>query len=124
MARFDCTGNELALRFNPLETFGGLRRGARVPLADVASVEVVDDPWEVASGMRVGTGIPWVILLGTMVRREANDVVAIYGRSPAVVVHLRQGASWQRLIATVPDPSVVAGRIEEAIRAEQRLDEV
>lgn len=108
MAHFQVSPAGLALVFSPLETLGGLRRGARVALGDIASVEVVADPWLIVSGMRVGTGLPWVILLGTMLRAGANDVVAIYGNKPAVVVHLRPGARWQRLIATVPNPDMVA----------------
>lgn len=115
MARFDVTASELALVFAPLEALGGLRRGARVSLNDIASVEVVDDPWQVVSGLRVGTGVPWIILLGTMLRQGANDVVAIYKRKPAVVVHLRPGASWQRLIATVPNPHGVADAIKDHV---------
>ncbi len=117
MATFELRGDELSLDFTPLEALGGLRRGARVPLSAVASVEVVDDPWKVTAGMRVGTGIPWVILLGTMVRSGANDVVALYGQKPAVVVTLREGARWQRLMATVPDPGEVAERIGAALRS-------
>lgn len=115
MATFELRDGALDLAFTPLETLGGLRRGARVPLSDVAAVEVVDDPWSVAQGIRVGTGAPWVILLGTMLRRGANDVVAIYGRRPAVVVTLRAGARWQRLMATVPDAPAVAATIRAAL---------
>src|SRR5262245_49712509 len=114
MAQFEVDGDTLDLRFTPIERVGGLRRGARVPLADVASVEVAP-PWEVLAGLRVGTGIPWVIGLGTMLRAAGNDVVAVYGRKPAVVVNLRQGSRWLRLIATVPEPSAVAARIRTAV---------
>ncbi|MCS6902305.1 MAG: hypothetical protein RMJ98_21930, partial [Myxococcales bacterium] len=95
MATFEIQGRDLALVFTPIEILGGLRSGARIPLDQVQSIEVVQDPWSILEGLRVGTGIPWVIVLGTMVRRGPNDVVAIYKRQPAVVVHLKPGALYQ-----------------------------
>lgn len=115
MAHFEVENGDLCLRFSFKEQLGGLRNGARIPLSLVASVEVVDDPWSVLAGMRVGTGIPWVIVLGTMIRSGANDVVAVYGTKPAVVVSLRPGARWQRLIATVEDPDRVVEDLRRAL---------
>ncbi|MCK6532489.1 MAG: hypothetical protein L6Q84_05895 [Polyangiaceae bacterium] len=102
------------MKFTLLERLGGLRSGACIPLAQVASIDRVDDPWRVLEGMRVGTGIPWVIVLGTMLRGGGNDVVAVYGDKPAVVVTLRPGARWQRLIATVDDPDSVVDTLRRA----------
>ncbi len=118
MATFDVEGGDLVFRFSLLETLGGLRRGARVPLGEVESVEVVQEPWSVASGLRVGTGVPGVALIGTMLRRGASDVVALHGRGPAVVVKLRPGACYQRFIATLPEPSEVVARLEAASAAQ------
>jgi len=116
MATFSMQGSYLDLEFSRLERVGGLRRGARVPLDQVATVYVSEDPWSILSGMRVGTGIPYVAVIGTMVRSGPNDVVCVRGRKPAVVVELREGAQYQRLIATVEDPEEVAATIERALR--------
>ena len=116
MATFEIQEGDLVLVFSTKETLGGLRSGARVPLDQVEAVEVVDDPWSILEGLRVGTGIPWVIVLGTMIRSGPNDVVAVYGRKPAIVVRLRRGAAYQRLIATVPEPAQVAERLSRALR--------
>ncbi len=120
MATFAVQGSDLALVFSPIETVGGLRSGARIPLDQVQSVEVVQNPWSILEGLRVGTGIPWVIVLGTMVRSGPNDVVAVYGRKPAVVVHLRPGALYHRLIATVPDPDRVAADLSSTLSSVSR----
>lgn len=116
MARFVLDDDTLTLTFSRLERFAGLRGNARVPLTDIVSVETVNDVWKRTSGLRVGVGFPRGILLGTMLRRGGNDVVAIYGTKPAVVVALRKGARWQRLIATVPQPTVVTAQIESAVK--------
>ena len=117
MALFEVQDGQLRLVFSTLEVMGGLRKGAVVALAQVESVKVSAEPWSILEGLRVGTGMPWVIVLGTMLRRGANDVVAVYGRKPVVVVQLKAGAPWQRLIATVEEPEAVAGRLQQAVEA-------
>jgi hypothetical protein len=66
MATFKIRDGQLALEFSPLEKLGGLRSGATVGLKDIQAVEKVDDPWDILDGLRLGTGSPWVIVLGTM----------------------------------------------------------
>lgn len=83
-------------------------------MTDVVAVEIASNPWRELSGMRYGTGIPRVIALGTMLRAGANDVVALYGGAkPAVVVTLRAGAKYQRLMATVDNPQATVSSIRE-----------
>lgn len=108
MARFEVEGADLRLVFSWLEMLGGLRSGARVRLSEVESVTVVDDPWPHLRGLRFGTGMPYVIVLGTMLRGGRDDVVAVYGRRPAVIVALRRESRYQRLLATVEEPETVA----------------
>jgi hypothetical protein len=120
MATFEIRDGQLALKFSPLEKLGGLRSGATVGLEDIQAVEKVDDPWDILDGLRFGTGIPWVIVLGTMLRQGGNDVVAVYRRDPAVVVTLRPGAPYQRLIATVPQPEQVVATLQTALENERR----
>ncbi len=114
MAAFELTPTTLRLAFTGWERLGALRADPVVPLADVVGVEVAPDPWRILAGLRVGTGVPWVVLLGTMLRAGGSDVVAVYRRAPAVVVTLRPGARWQRLIATVPDAEADVARIRAA----------
>lgn len=114
MARFDVSPQEVVLRLALLERMGSLRGDTVVPASDIASVEVWDNPWKRGRlrGLRVGTGCPYVIVLGTMVRGGMpNDVVAVYGRRPTVVLNLRDGAAHSRIIATVEDADDVAQRI-------------
>jgi hypothetical protein len=115
MADLRIEGSELTLAFTPLERAGALRPDPRVPLHQVRAVDVVQQPWSILRGLRVGTALPWVILLGTMLRRGGNDVVAVNGRGPAVVVHLDPATGWQRWICTLPDPADVCARIQAAL---------
>ena len=116
MAKIKIRNDQLILQFSILEQLGGLRSGATVSLQDIISVEKVDNPWSILDGLRVGTGFPWVVVLGTMLRRHGNDVVAIYGNKPVVVISLRSGAPYQRLIATVPQPEQVVATVQVALQ--------
>jgi len=115
MASLDIEGDRLKLRFSTIEKIGALRSGAEVALEDIASVEVSPSPWREAKGLRVGTGFPRAMLLGTMIRPGRNDIAAIYGKGPIVVVSLREGAPYERLLVTVPDPEGVASRLRDAL---------
>lgn len=119
MAIFKIQEDQLLLQFSRWEKLGGLRSGAKVQLTDIQSIETVANPWPIIEGLRVGTGMPWVIVLGTMLRRGGNDVVAVYKKRPAVVVTLRTGSAYQRLIATVPNPEQVVAAVQLALRSNQ-----
>jgi hypothetical protein len=118
MAQFEVDGDELRLRFSTLEALGALRTRATVSLKDVESIRIEPKPWAVLSGLRFGTAIPFVVLLGSMLRSGGNDIVALYGRRPAIVVTLRAGAPYQRLIASAPpDAEQVVRQLEAAVSA-------
>ena len=114
MAHFETTNDAIQLQFSIWEALGALRSRATVPWAEVASIEVAADPWSILRGMRVGTGIPWVILLGMMWHPQGSDVVAVYKRKPAVVLFCKPGGRYNRLIATVENPEEVAEELRKA----------
>jgi hypothetical protein len=77
-------------------------------------VEVSADPWRALRGLRApGTGLPGVIALGTWRRRGRKDFVALRGRGPGVVVHLRDGP-FGRLLVSAGDAEAVAAAIRAA----------
>jgi hypothetical protein len=105
---------ELVLRLSPLQRLGALHGDIRVPLAAVERVEVSADPWRALHGLRApGTGLPGVIALGTWRRRGGKDFVALRGRGPGVVVHLRDGP-FGRLLVSARDAEAVACELRAA----------
>src|SRR5580692_8394258 len=83
----------------------------RVPLSTVRTVRVVDDAWPELRGIRApGTGIPFVIAVGTRRGSFGKDFAAVHGRGSAVVVDL-EGADYSRLVVTTPDAEGVAAEI-------------
>jgi hypothetical protein len=121
MPRVSVEDGAVRIRLSPLERLGALHFGdVCVPLSSVASVHVVASPWHERPwrGLRLGTGLPGVILLGRCValRPRSVDFVAVRGwRAPALVLQLRAGARWRRVVVTAPDAQALAQRVRQAI---------
>lgn len=111
MAKFVVEGSDLVLELTALEKAEGFHKSIRVPLAAVAAVRAVDDPWAELRGIRApGTGLPGVIAVGSRRGTDVHDFAAVHGKGPAVVVEL-SGAQFGRLVATDDDAAAVAAEI-------------
>ncbi len=77
----------LRVRLSTWEILGGLTREFTIPSEAIVSDERVSDGWDALHGWRCpGTGIPWVIMLGTMRFQGTKDFCAVYGRRPGRVI--------------------------------------
>jgi hypothetical protein len=113
MAELRIEGDELVVEMSALERVGAFHGDVRAPLSAVRAVRVAEDPRPELRGLRApGTGIPGVIALGSR-RGAGHDFVAVYHDGPAVVVEL-DGAEFERLVVTVPDPEGVADAVRTA----------
>jgi hypothetical protein len=84
---------------------GAFHGSPEVDLSEVESIEIEETPWvrEVLKGVRApGTGIPFLIMLGTMRYRGGKDFVAIYRRKPAAIINFRSG-EFKRWIFEIKD---------------------
>lgn len=115
----------VVLRLTPLERLGALMLGdVEVPLSQLASACAVDRPWRERPwrGLRVGTGLPYVVLLGRLVVWPGSpaDFAAVFGRGPALVLELLPGAPWRRVIASTPDAGQLAAALQKAVAERTR----
>jgi hypothetical protein len=102
MAKLIEEGNNLILKLSMWEKIGGLHRDLLVSKDLLIKKTVFQNPWskEVLKGIRApGTGIPFVILLGTMRYRKGKDFTAIYKRRPVTVYEFKD-YSFKRWIVT------------------------
>lgn len=105
MAHVVVNGDRVRFELSLLESLGAFGRSQEVSLRDIESVEVVPNPWTsaVLKGFRApGTGIPLIVMLGTMRYRGGKDLCAIYKRKPNAVVKLKSGP-YKRWIFEVKD---------------------
>jgi hypothetical protein len=105
MAHLVVDGEKVRLHLSVLEILGAFHRSPEVDLSEVESIEIEETPWvrEVLKGVRApGTGIPFLIMLGTMRYRGGRDFVAIYRRKPAAIINFRSG-EFKRWIFEIKD---------------------
>jgi hypothetical protein len=105
MAHVVVDGAKVRLHLSLLEVLGAFHGSLEVDLSKVESIEIEETPWvrEVLKGVRApGTGIPFVIMLGTMRYRGGKDFVAIYRRKPAAIINFRSG-EFKRWIFEIKD---------------------
>ena len=109
MAHLVVIGDQVRFELSTWEKIGAFARSQEVALSDVESVEVVANPWTsaVLKGIRApGTGIPLIVMLGTMRYRGGKDLCAIYKRRPNAVITLKSGP-FKRWIFEIKDMNEV-----------------
>ena len=102
MAKVIERNDQLILQLSLLEKIGGLHRDLVVSKDNLIKKTVHQNPWtkEVLRGVRApGTGIPYVILLGTMRFKGGKDFTAIYKRRPVTVYEFKD-STFKRWIVT------------------------
>ena len=102
MAKVIESGNYLILKLSWLEKIGAFHKDLVVSKDKLIKTTVFQNPWskEVLKGVRApGTGIPYVILLGTMRYKVGKDFTAIYKRRPVSVYEFKE-SKFNRWIVT------------------------
>lgn len=94
------------------ERLGALHGDLRIPLANVLSATVSENPFKPVRGMRLpGTGLPGVIALGTWRSLVAGrSFAAAYRAVPALVLELRD-YPFDRVVVSTPDAKVLSEAI-------------
>jgi hypothetical protein len=109
MAHLVVNGDKVQFKLSIAESLGAFARSQEIALSEIDLVEVVPNPWtsQVLKGVRApGTGIPFVVLLGTMRYRGGKDLCAIYKGRPSAVVNLKRGP-YKRWILEIKDMSEI-----------------
>ena len=94
---------DLKLVLSKMEKLGACRGSLTAPKGALIRTYRMEDPWDRKEGLwgirAPGTGIPKVIMLGTLRRKGAKDFVVVYGRGPAKVYEF-EGLPFKRWIVT------------------------
>jgi len=111
MAILQFTPDALEVRLNRWERLGALHDGFAVPWDHIDTARAIKDLWPHVRGWRVpGTGLPHVILLGTMRYRDGRDFTAIYKNLPGVILELHD-EEFRRLLISAPNAGDVVRRV-------------
>jgi hypothetical protein len=116
MAHLHLKDNRIRLQLSPLEVLGAIRRSPEIEISEVESIEIVANPWttSVLKGIRVGTGVPFIALLGIMKYRKGKDFCAIYKRRPNAILTMKSGP-FKRWIFEIKDMSEIEA-LRQAIK--------
>jgi hypothetical protein len=85
---------ELILKLSLRERIFALHSSPKANASELVSTTDSTKPWsaEVLRGLRApGTGIPYVVLLGTMRFKGGKDFTAIYKRGPVKIYEFSSG---------------------------------
>jgi hypothetical protein len=108
MAHLVINEGRARLQLSFLEALGAIRTSPEIALSEIESVVVVPNPWtsQVLKGFRIGTGFPYLVLLGTMKYLKGKDFCIIYKRRPNAVITLKSGP-FKRWIFEIKDMSEI-----------------
>ena len=84
--------NQITYELSLLEKLGAFSRSPSADVSNLISITREENPWtsKVLRGMRApGTGIPYVIMLGTMRHRGGKDFCVIYKKRPVLVLEFK-----------------------------------
>lgn len=106
------SGEKLIYSLSFLEKLGALRKSPKSLLKNIQEIRYIENPWsrEVLRGLRApGTGIPYVIMLGTMRHRKGKDFCVIYKKNPMILIEFKNEkfARW-----VIPDTLVNRSLLE------------
>jgi hypothetical protein len=85
-------GNRISYQLSRLEKIGACGGSPSANVANLVSYSREENPWgrEILRGIRApGTGIPSVIMLGTMRHRKGKDFCVIYKKNPVLVLDFK-----------------------------------
>jgi hypothetical protein len=103
MAQVIEENGELVIRLSLGEKIFALHGNPRAKTVDLIATTESENPWskEVLRGVRApGTGIPYVVLLGTMRFKGGKDFTAIYKRGPVRIYEFKAG-EFKRWIVSI-----------------------
>lgn len=101
MAHFERFGSYLILALAPKEKFFALHSSPQAKYSEIMSVRKIEKMWlrKAIKGIRApGTGLPWVIALGTWRYRRGKNFVAVYGKRPGYVITFNTGEFKQWVV--------------------------
>lgn len=103
-------GQEVKYQLTFLESLGAFAKSPRARVSNLLSIKYFENPWtSVLRGIRLpGTGIPYVIMLGTMRYRGGKDFTVVYKRRPVWVLEFRDEEYERWVIPAEPNRSAVS----------------
>jgi hypothetical protein len=114
MAELRVEGGDLVLHLTGLEKAEGVHGDLRAPLSAVRGVDILDDahaPVGIRAGLKIGTRIPGLVEVGTVLGRTKRLFAAVHHDTPRGLRVRLEGSSYDEWIVGCADPEAVAARL-------------
>ncbi len=109
MATVYLDGDDLVVSMTRWQRIASLHVDFRVPRSSVRSARGVPDGLRELRGVRApGTGIPGVLLYGTMRHNAGKDFCMVRGHGPAIELELEDNV-FSRILVSDPHPETTIG---------------
>jgi hypothetical protein len=109
VARLRIDDWSVTVALSAAEKIQALHGNVTVPRTSVTGARAVPDGMAEVHGIRTGTGLPGVIMVGTARDGDSVTFAVCHGRAPAVVLDLA-GQRYDRIVVTVANPGeIVSG---------------
>jgi len=111
MASIDIGADSVTVKLSGGEKLEALHSDVTVPRSAITSARAVPDGMSELHGLRMpGTGIPGVLMVGTLRARDAVTFAVCHAGRPAVVIDLT-GAAYDRIVVTADDAESIASNL-------------
>ncbi len=125
MPRIDLTDDQLIIRLNPVEKLAACRGDVKVNGIAIRGAAVMDKKWWTTLGMRIGTGLPGLVIAGTFIQPKDRAFVSWTRKAgqpleitlAAKMAPDARGTKYTRIIIGVEDAQGWADKINDAIVA-------
>jgi hypothetical protein len=109
-------GDSLRVHLSTLDKLVCCRGDLVVPLAQVAAVTAARSVDVPRTGLRLpGTSLPGVIRAGSYGRGDERDLWDVRRGDAVLVLQLRGGAPYRRVVLEVPDPAAEERRLQPVV---------
>ena len=105
------TPETVTVQLTTLERIEAIHADVTVPRSSVVSVRAVPDAMKEVHGIRApGTGVPGLVMIGTLRDHGVTTFAVCHGHHRAVLIEL-SGQTFDRLLITVDDVDEVVSRL-------------
>ena len=114
MAQITINPANLRVTLTRAEAFWGLHKSITVPGKQVVGAQALGAKWYRTLGLRVGAGIPGLLIAGTFTRKGDKAFVS-WKRGEQVLQINLSGGKYDRIVVGVSDAEALADEINTAI---------
>ncbi len=123
MPTVELTATHLTVHLSPLEKLAALSGDIKLPAMAIRGATVADKSWWHTLGLRVGTGLPGVVIAGRFYRKGDTAFVSWTRKRQPLEITLAPAAAkaagtpYTRLIVGVENAQDLADQINDALTA-------